>query len=149
MTFFACKSIGFFQIHFIFLNSVDLNFKSWGRSSSDLHLDSLNRRGKGGVCFLWRRNLDKNITVLEELGNDRIIVLKVNLSLENDHTHSANQRREFSCCIFHKLFGITSISMLYIEHTNEVSKQRKTPCFQQRNISVLSNPIKHTFLPET
>ena len=31
-----------------------------------------------------------------------------NLSLENDHTHSANQRREFSCSIFHKLSGITS-----------------------------------------
>ena len=28
--------------------------------------------------------------------------------LENDHTHSANQRREFSCSIFHKLSGITS-----------------------------------------
>ena len=66
-----------------FLDSVDLNFKSWGRSSSDLHLDSLNRRGKGGVGFLWRRILDKNITFLEELGNDRIIVLKVNLSLHN------------------------------------------------------------------
>ena len=49
--------------------------------------------------------------------------------LENDHTHSANQRREFSCSIFHKLSGITSISMLYIEHTNEISKQRKTLCF--------------------
>ena len=39
--------------------------------------------GKGCVGFLWRRNLDKNITVLEELGNDRIIILKVNLSLHN------------------------------------------------------------------
>ena len=29
-------------------------------------------------------------------------------NLENDHTHSANQRREFSCSIFHKLSGITS-----------------------------------------
>ena len=37
--------------------------------------------------------------------------------LENDHTHSANQRREFSCSI---LSGITSISMLYIEHTNDI-----------------------------
>ena len=34
-----------------------------------------------------------------------------------------------SCSIFHKLSGITSISMLYIEHTSEVSKQRKTLCF--------------------
>ena len=40
--------------------------------------------------------------------------------LEHDHTHSANQRREFSCSIFHKLSGITSISMLYIEHTNDI-----------------------------
>ena len=39
--------------------------------------------------------------------------------LENDHTHSANQRRECSCSIFHKLSGITAISMLYIEHTND------------------------------
>ena len=39
--------------------------------------------GKGRVGFLWRRNLDKNIIVLEELGNDRIIILKVNLSLHN------------------------------------------------------------------
>ena len=28
--------------------------------------------------------------------------------LENDHTHSANQRRELSCSIFHKLSAITS-----------------------------------------
>ena len=40
--------------------------------------------------------------------------------LEHDHTHSANQRREFSCSIFHKRSGITSISMLYIEHTNDI-----------------------------
>ena len=49
---------------------------------------------------------------------NRIVRIFATDRLENDHTHSAYQRREFSCSIFHKLSGITSISMLYIEHTN-------------------------------
>ena len=51
--------------------------------------------------------------------NNKSIIKLVYRKIENDHTHSANQRREFSCSIFHKLSGITSISMLYIEHTND------------------------------
>ena len=39
--------------------------------------------GKGGVAFLWRHNLDKYITILDEIGNDRIIALKLQLSKEN------------------------------------------------------------------
>ena len=39
--------------------------------------------GKGTCWFSLETNLDKNITVLQELGNDRIIILKVNLSLHN------------------------------------------------------------------
>ena len=39
--------------------------------------------GKGTCWFSLETNLDKNITVLEELGNDRIIILKVNPSLHN------------------------------------------------------------------
>ena len=66
-----------------FLNSVDINFKSWGRASSDLSYTSVSHRGKGGVAFLWRHNLDKNITILDEIGNDRIIALKLQLSKEN------------------------------------------------------------------
>ena len=41
-----------------FLSSVNENFVGWGRSSDDLHLDSLWRRGKGGVAFLWRKTVD-------------------------------------------------------------------------------------------
>ena len=39
--------------------------------------------GEGTCWFSLETNLDKNITVLQELGNDRIIILKVNLSLHN------------------------------------------------------------------
>ena len=41
-----------------FLSSVNEDFVGWGRSSDDLHLDSLWRRGKGKVAFLRRKTVD-------------------------------------------------------------------------------------------
>ena len=63
-----------------FLDSVNTNYKSWGRSSFELNIDSISRRGKGGVAFLWKKGIDNSITMLTDLGNDRIIVLRVQLS---------------------------------------------------------------------
>ena len=34
-----------------FLQTFHQEFTGWGRSSSDLSLDSIWRRGKGGVCY--------------------------------------------------------------------------------------------------
>lgn len=36
-----------------FLDTIDCSFTSWGRSSSELNDDSISRRGKGGISFLW------------------------------------------------------------------------------------------------
>ena len=51
-----------------------------GRSSRELNMDSVWREGKGGVAVLWRKELNARINILEELGNDRIIVAQVRLS---------------------------------------------------------------------
>ena len=67
-----------------FLNSVDKNFKSWGRADSNLAPNSVSRRRKGGVAFLSRHTFDKNVTILNEIRNNTIIALKVQLS--NNHT---------------------------------------------------------------
>lgn len=60
------------------LDTVHPEFDGWGRASSDLHLDSIWRRGCGGVGFLWRKTLNVNFEVLNDKGNDRIIVIKIN-----------------------------------------------------------------------
>ena len=60
-----------------FLSTVNEDFTGWGRSSKDLNLDSVWRRGKGGVGMLWRKSLDASIIRLEDLGNDRIIVVEI------------------------------------------------------------------------
>ena len=60
-----------------FLSSVNEEFVGWGRSSYDLNLDSLWRRGKGGVAFLWRKTVNAYVTRMENLGNDRILVIRV------------------------------------------------------------------------
>jgi hypothetical protein len=57
-----------------FLSSINKDFTGWGRSSTELNMDSVWRRGKGGVAVLWRKELNARINILEELGNDRIIV---------------------------------------------------------------------------
>lgn len=78
--------ICFLQEHWLypdslsFLDSFHQDFTGWGRSSHNLNLDSIWRRGKGGIGILWRKSLDANITKLEDLGNDRIIAIQVRLS---------------------------------------------------------------------
>ena len=66
-----------------FLSSLNKDFIGWGRSSNNLNLDSIWRRGKGGVGMLWRKSLDASITKLEDLGNDRIIVVQVRTADEH------------------------------------------------------------------
>ena len=46
-----------------------------------MNLDSLSRKGFGGVAFLWRKCL--NVTRLDNLGNDRIMVVSVNSAPNN------------------------------------------------------------------
>ena len=60
-----------------FLDSVNPNFKTWGRCCSELNLDSISRREKGGLAFFWRNNLDASFEVLQDMGNDRIAVANV------------------------------------------------------------------------
>ena len=64
------------------LCSVDKHFTGWGRLSNDLNLNSIWRRGKGGISMLWRKSLDASITKLENLGNDRILVIQLRLANE-------------------------------------------------------------------
>ena len=64
----------------IFLDSIHRDFQGWGRSCSELNLNSVWRRGKGGIGFIWRRQLDKDIEKLENVGNDRIIAIKITTS---------------------------------------------------------------------
>ena len=49
----------------LFLDSVNTNYQSWGRSSSDLNIDPISHRGKGGVTFLWEKSIDNSITMLD------------------------------------------------------------------------------------
>jgi hypothetical protein len=62
-----------------FLDTIHLDFYSWGRCAKDLDIDATSRRGFGGIAFYWRKHLNVSIDVLSDLGNDRIAVLKVKL----------------------------------------------------------------------
>ncbi len=64
-----------------FLSSINIDLAGWGRSSTELNMDSVWRTGKGGVAILWRKELMQElIIILEELGNDRVIVAQIRLS---------------------------------------------------------------------
>lgn len=60
-----------------FLQSFNQDFTGWGRSCNELNLNSLWRRGKGGIAILWRKSLNISIERMEELGNDRIISIQI------------------------------------------------------------------------
>ena len=60
-----------------FMATVNANFTGWGRSSNDLNLDSIWRRGKGGIGILWGKSLNPYITKMDDLGDDRILVIRV------------------------------------------------------------------------
>lgn len=62
-----------------FLDSINPNFSSWGRCANNLNLDSISRRGNGGIAFLWKKCMNVSIETFTDLGDDRIAVLKVNL----------------------------------------------------------------------
>ncbi|CAB4042313.1 Hypothetical predicted protein, partial [Paramuricea clavata] len=59
------------------LETVDCSFSSWGRCSSEGNDDSISRREKGGISFLWRKEMNICIDPMNEL--DRILVLRVKL----------------------------------------------------------------------
>lgn len=67
-----------------FLSSVQKDFVGWGRSSNDLNPNSIWRRGMGGIAFLWRKDFDIAIDKLEDLGSDRIIVIKLHLGKQKN-----------------------------------------------------------------
>lgn len=60
-----------------FFDSVNSDFITWGRCSSELDPDSISRRGKGGLAFLWKKNLHSRCEVLENLTCDRMAVLNI------------------------------------------------------------------------
>jgi exonuclease III len=60
-----------------FLQSLHYDFTGWGRSSNEINLNSLWRRGKGGIAILWRKSLNANIQIMHDIGNDRIIAVQV------------------------------------------------------------------------
>lgn len=60
-----------------FLDSVNHDFIKWGKCSAELNPDSISRRGKGGLAFLWRKNLHLCCEVLEDLSCDRMAVLNI------------------------------------------------------------------------
>lgn len=66
-----------------FLSTIHKDFVGWGRSSDNLNLNSVWRRGKGGIGILWRRSVDNLVEQLEHVGNDRIIVIKVTMPGES------------------------------------------------------------------
>ena len=66
-----------FPDDFRFLDTVNPKFDTWGRCDSRLSLDSLSRRGKGGLAFFWRKSLMASVEVLENIGNDRIAAISV------------------------------------------------------------------------
>jgi hypothetical protein len=59
-----------------FLQSLHYDFTGWGRSSNEINLNSLWRRGKGGIAILWRKSLNANIQIMHDIGIDRIIAEK-------------------------------------------------------------------------
>ena len=67
-----------------FLSSVHKDFVGWGRSGNDLNPNSICRRGMGGIAFLWRKDFDIAIDKLEDMGSDRIIVIKLQLGKQKN-----------------------------------------------------------------
>ena len=60
-----------------FLQSLHPDFCGWGRSSNELNLNSIWRRGKGGIAVLWRKALNATIQIMDDIGNDRIIAIQL------------------------------------------------------------------------
>ena len=65
-----------------FLNSIDNMYCSHAVSDYGLLLPSNRKVGKGGVCILWKRNLNNMITPLD-IDDDRIIGIKLQINPEN------------------------------------------------------------------
>jgi exonuclease III len=74
------------QEHWLYPDSISIiqtlhqNFTGWGRCCSNLDLNSLWRRGKGGVAIFWRKSLNASIEILDEIGNDRIVAINFKTS---------------------------------------------------------------------
>ena len=87
------------QEHWLYPDSISLHpdFNGWGRSSNELNLNSIWRRGKGGIAVLWRKSFNVNIQIMDDIGNDRIIAIQLkvddkrNFYIIGTYLPSANQ----------------------------------------------------------
>ena len=80
-----------------FLQSLHPDFCGWGRLSNGLNLNSIWRRGKGGIAVLWHKALNATIQIMDDIGNDRIIAIQLrvddtrNFYIVGTYLASANQ----------------------------------------------------------
>ena len=61
----------------LFLDSIDPSFNTWAISSFDLAPGCVYGRGKGGLAFFWRKDLNVSFEILEDMSSDRIAILRV------------------------------------------------------------------------
>ena len=86
------------------LSHINSGYSYYSVSDSDLTLPRTRRVGKGGVAFLWRKQLDQHITCLD-VDDDRIIGIEYKVNTELSmyifqvyfpcSTHSVNIYREY------------------------------------------------------
>ncbi len=62
-----------------FLDCIDINYSCYAMADFDLSTPGNRRVGKGGVCFMWKKQYDQRITRIE-LGDDRIIGIRYEMA---------------------------------------------------------------------
>lgn len=93
-------------------HSIHPDFTGWGRSSNDLKTDSLWRRGKGGVGMFWRKTMDAHIEKMDNMGNDRTLVIRV---------RTANKRNLYIIGVYLPSSNLSiHVYKAYIEELEEV-----------------------------
>lgn len=60
-----------------FLEKYDPTYKAFVRCDSSLSVDDVTRIRKGGVAIMWKADLDYCVTKMENIGTDRIIMIKI------------------------------------------------------------------------
>lgn len=63
-----------------FLEKYDQAFKAFVRCDSGLSTDDVPRVRKGGIAMMWRTELDYCVTRMEDIGSDRIMVIKISVN---------------------------------------------------------------------
>ena len=104
------------QEHFLypdnkeFLTSLNDKFDGYVRCEASLNVFDFPRRRKGGIAIVWRKSIDYAIEPLQDLGNDRIMVVKVTgvnnkpVFIVNAYMPSANYPFEFYTQMCDELF---------------------------------------------